>query len=700
MADTLKYRQITGLFTARLPDGSDADERPDTVRLSGRVTFHPEYKKPLVFPGEHIVLEPIPALLVDGQLMVEVLQGDDVVLQDLYLPVTVDDEANQTWAWVAKFQGMRLGEYGESATLPNVRFQVPVGDGPLDLSTVYPIDVKGATITVRGPRGPGLEGITSTDGALTFVWDDGHETSIDVPEAVQGTKGDPGEPGEQGPKGDKGDPGEQGPKGDRGDEGPEGPQGPKGDPGDPAPRADLLSRLSTPVVVAHRGGGALVYPEAGMRGMVAAAEDGFLPEFDIRFLVDGTPVLCHDATVTRTMTGVSGSVDALTIQQWRSARLKPVYAGGWDDRPLTFEDALDYLGGRIVLVPEIKSGATQAEVDRCISMVVERGLQRCVIMQSFDYATAVRIADAGVAALFLTGSTLTGSGAPGATDADRAAAIAAAGIEYVGPSRSMSSTAIATLAAAGLHVMPYTVKTPAQADALPVEVSGHFSDDPWGTSGRVPAGGRPRWENGEGWPAPLNIAGQTGGAAAIDNSFPEIAGAALYIPAPPAGGPTTYHVGLDHMTGGLLPRGFTIAAKFRFGRRANSGSSNAGFTLYRNVTDPNALFHDAAKPGQEGLTFAQRRNGTMQAWAYVNGAAASSLGSVPGDPIASGDSSQATVELILEVSESTVRFTNVTRGTTLEVQQDAVTGPFHVMLRVVGHEVTITDVQVHPYHPD
>lgn len=194
MADPLKYRQITGLFTARLPDGSDADEHPDTVRLSGRVTFHPEYKKPLVFPGEHIVLEPIPALLVDGQLMVEVLQGDDVVLQDLWLPVTVDERANQSWSWRMVFDHVTLGQYGDEVVLPDRRFPVEEGEGPLDLSDVAG-SWSGGTLITRGAPGPGLQEITAQDGEIVFQWDNGRSTAIDVPDAVPGPPGPPGDAG-------------------------------------------------------------------------------------------------------------------------------------------------------------------------------------------------------------------------------------------------------------------------------------------------------------------------------------------------------------------------------------------------------------------------------------------------------------------------------------------------------------------------
>ena len=147
----MQYREISGLWSARVPDGPDSDQYPDTVLLEGHVTFEPQYRVPLVYPGEHIVIEPMHAVIHEGVLYGETVVGDDVARGPLFLPVTVDENANQTWSWVAKFQGMRLGEYGEEVTLPSVRFQVPAGDDALDLSEVIPVSQSGNTITLRGP---------------------------------------------------------------------------------------------------------------------------------------------------------------------------------------------------------------------------------------------------------------------------------------------------------------------------------------------------------------------------------------------------------------------------------------------------------------------------------------------------------------------------------------------------------------------
>ena len=192
---SLNYREVTGFFTARIPDSGDADLNPDTVPLTGHVTFHPEYRKPLVFPGEHIVLEPINAIIIDGQLMVEVIQDEDVVLQALHLPVTMDERANQTWSWTMRFHGMTLGQYGDEVSLPDSRFPVEEGEGPLDLSDVAGT-WSGGTLITRGAPGPGLTDITADGDVVTFEWDNGRTRGITVP-TVRGVGipdgGDPGQ---------------------------------------------------------------------------------------------------------------------------------------------------------------------------------------------------------------------------------------------------------------------------------------------------------------------------------------------------------------------------------------------------------------------------------------------------------------------------------------------------------------------------
>jgi hypothetical protein len=191
--EVLQMREVRGYLTARLPDGADADEDLDRRLLQGRVTFHPQYRTPLVYPGELIVLpEPVPARVVDGHILYEAILGEETVLQPVRLPVTHDDRANQRWHWRLVFDQLRLGEYGdELEPWPDMRFPIEPATTPLDLSDVSG-EWKGGGLITRGPAGPGLIDITAADGTITFWWDGGLSRTIDVPDAVPGPPGPAG----------------------------------------------------------------------------------------------------------------------------------------------------------------------------------------------------------------------------------------------------------------------------------------------------------------------------------------------------------------------------------------------------------------------------------------------------------------------------------------------------------------------------
>ncbi|GAA1865609.1 hypothetical protein GCM10009813_28320 [Brevibacterium marinum] len=229
-----------------------------------------------------------------------------------------------------------------------------------------------------------------------------------------------------------------------------------------------MSELEFPTTISHRGG-ADVYPEESMEGFTASARDGFLPEMDIQFLADGTPVLIHDDTADRTLDGVSGKVRDLSLEEWNSARIKHPN-GGPTAETVTLDEALDELGGEVVMVPEIKPGATSAEVDQVLDVFDERGLADSLIVQSFDFAAAKTIADRGYTSLYLTGATL---------PTESFDEIAAAGIEWVGPSKDLPTRDLRRLDKAGFHVAPYTLETSKDGHRLPGWIDGFFTDDAW-----------------------------------------------------------------------------------------------------------------------------------------------------------------------------------------------------------------------------
>ena len=211
-----KFREITGQFVGYVPDGPDTNIVPDRAPMDGQVVFTPVFTGgvvafPELVPPEFAHPKPIRARIIDGFIRVEVAVGDDLLVQPLSLMVTVDDEASQVWSWRAEFTNMRIGTGEVEVTIPSWSFRVPDGTGPVDLTELVPLKSGGSVEVTKGPRGAGLQTITAVDGQLVFAYSDGQESTVPIPEAVQGPQGEPG------------------PAGADGEQGPEGPQGPAGE---------------------------------------------------------------------------------------------------------------------------------------------------------------------------------------------------------------------------------------------------------------------------------------------------------------------------------------------------------------------------------------------------------------------------------------------------------------------------------------
>lgn len=443
-------------------------------------------------------------------------------------------------------------------------------------------------------------------------------------------------------------------------------------------RADLISKLTAPLVVSHRGG-ALVHPEHSMEGYEASMKAGFIPEQDIQFLSDGTPVLCHDTTVDRTMVGATGNVSSLNLQQWKACRIINPVPGGKTAAPLTFEEVLDQLGGRCVLMPEIKNGGTSAETNRCIDMVKERGLDRAVIFQSFSYTTVKQVINAGLECVFLMGSTI-----PTAV-----ATMQADGVKWVSPSKSMTNADMQTMIDAGLKVIPYTITTPTQRAALPSGCFGYFSNDGWWTEGRLQGDGVPRWTYGQAWPRRI----MTNTTGVDQTGLLSIVSGGLRMSGHLDTAANTLDLG--HVTGGTVTLPLAIEATFDFGARG-SQTRSVGFHVWAN-TNGDVPFSDSATAGQNGFAFALRRNGQMQVWEYANGAAASEIGSavtLATAPASAG--TNGTARMRLEITTTGIRWVHVDSGTTWQLSRSVTSRDYRLGLRTAGAEVTVRDLFIDP----
>lgn len=145
-------------------------------------------------------------------------------------------------------------------------------------------------------------------------------------------------------------------------------------------------------IIAHRGYSARA-PENTLSALERALEVGATAlEWDIQRSADGVPMVFHDETLERTTNG-QGRVDARP-----AAALGRLDAGSWfapefAGEPVpTLGAVLDAVGRRARrLYPEIKRGASPAEVDRILAEVEGRGLIARTVFISMDWDALDRI---------------------------------------------------------------------------------------------------------------------------------------------------------------------------------------------------------------------------------------------------------------------------------------------------------------------
>ena len=223
--------------------------------------------------------------------------------------------------------------------------------------------------------------------------------------------------------------------------------------------------LTYPVYIAHRGG-ANIFPENTMYAYEGAAALGCqIIEADVHCLADGTLVCSHDASLTRMSSSAGNLIDQTTM----SIRSLVVDCSSWfspkfpDTQYVLFEEMLRRFGGKIVLCIEAK---TTASMQPLVDLIVKYGLEQSCIVQSFTLAGLAIPVAAGIPALAL-GDSLDPS------------AVAAMGVEYVGMSTAATEEYHASMVAAGLKTVIYTVNRHYDRDLwLARGASGFFSDDP------------------------------------------------------------------------------------------------------------------------------------------------------------------------------------------------------------------------------
>lgn len=139
-------------------------------------------------------------------------------------------------------------------------------------------------------------------------------------------------------------------------------------------------------IIAHRGYSAQA-PENTLSSLNAALTAGAdAVEFDLHTAACGTPVLFHDAMLSRTTNGV-GPLRRRTLEQ-----LKTLDAGKWfgpafaGERIPSFEEALTLLDGRLARVyAEVKGYRELEDLDRMVDIARQREMTSTVRFISMNW---------------------------------------------------------------------------------------------------------------------------------------------------------------------------------------------------------------------------------------------------------------------------------------------------------------------------
>ncbi|MGP4032962.1 glycerophosphodiester phosphodiesterase family protein [Pseudarthrobacter sp. 1C304] len=217
-----------------------------------------------------------------------------------------------------------------------------------------------------------------------------------------------------------------------------------------------------PAVIAHRGLSSVI-PENTLQALLSGGRSGAdWIEMDVNTTKDGIPVVIHDNTVDRVTAG-TGDVSVLTADYIAGLEtgswFAPAYSGAKVPTLAEFLDQTETEGTGLLL--EVKGPETREEVQRTIDLIRDRGMFSQTILQSFDTNVLQYARDYA--------PTLRLGLLRGALDADVVAAAKQVGAVTYNPSWNALAArpgAIKELHDAGIAVMPYTVDSPRQWQAM------------------------------------------------------------------------------------------------------------------------------------------------------------------------------------------------------------------------------------------
>lgn len=209
------------------------------------------------------------------------------------------------------------------------------------------------------------------------------------------------------------------------------------------------------IVHAHRG--SYRFPENTMPGILWAVEHGYVPEIDVQLTKDGVPVILHDTSTARTMSGTAANVSTITYADFMARTVKAKVHGGATGKPVIMEQVLQAVGNRPVDF-EIKS-LTNATTDAMIALLKKYNVMHVHELTSFSWDQCLRAIQAGVKYVSYTWD----SGKQPHTWAE----MKNAGIFCGNPSMANTSRSMVTAAHdAGVKINPWLINDPVAYDLV------------------------------------------------------------------------------------------------------------------------------------------------------------------------------------------------------------------------------------------
>lgn len=209
------------------------------------------------------------------------------------------------------------------------------------------------------------------------------------------------------------------------------------------------------IVHAHRG--SYRFPENTMPGILWAVEHGYVPEIDVQLTSDGVPVILHDTSTARTMSGTAANVSTITYADFMARTVKAKVHGGTTGKPVSMEQVLQAVGNRPVDF-EIKS-LTNATTDAMIALLKKYNVMHVHELTSFSWDQCLRAVQAGVKYVSYTWDS--------GTQPHTWAGMKNAGIFCGNPSMANTSKSMVTAAHdAGVKINPWLINDPVAYDLV------------------------------------------------------------------------------------------------------------------------------------------------------------------------------------------------------------------------------------------